>query len=145
MRGPLESVGAYFLEGSATTKLRWPYACPWPVVSVLFRSVHSAVGFYHRVSTGTQSLGLHDDSSSRRWVTLASGRPCFSSRATPSNRKCLSPVHILCPVPLAETLPRPCARISYEAERERECSSPRQRSLIPASGTWNRTALCFSS
>lgn len=78
---------AYFLEGSATTnsasRMRVRRSCQ-------YFSGRSTVqsSAYHRVSTSTAAR-LHDDSSSRRWVTLASGRPCAPPRAT-RQPECLS-------------------------------------------------------
>ena len=136
---------------------------------------------YHRVSTrhGRRSA-LHDDSSSRRLVTLASGRPSAAPllAATPTlslslslflslSVSCLSiSSSLLQPavslsVSLSLFLSRCCSRCSVQTETPSVCAlaslvgqdrteqewrrGRTQHSLIPASGTWNRTALCFSS
>lgn len=145
--------GAYFLEGSATTNSL--SLCPYMrgrscqyfsgrstvqlAFTIEFRLAHSFARAARRFVESP--LGY-----AREW---SAGRA--SPRATPSNRKCLSLVYTscprLCPVPLLLCKPKLCVRVhaSRTRRKERGSAASRQRSLIPASGTWNRTALCFSS
>lgn len=131
MRGPLESV-----RGPTSSRARQRLTlCLSARICVAGRVSTFQVGpqcswlLPSSFDWRTVSLGLHDDSSSRRWVTLASGRPAVlllvQRRQTVSvSLSCTHPARACVPclcVVQAKTL-RPCARISYEAERERECS-----------------------
>lgn len=87
-RGPLERVGP--TSSRARQRLTLSASRMRVRRSCQYFSGRSTVqsSAYHRVSTSTAAW-LHDDSSSRRWVTLASGRPCAPPRAT-RQPECLS-------------------------------------------------------
>ena len=122
--------------------------CPSLVSVVIFRSVHSvvqSVGLYHRVSTRhgrfTRRFVESPFGYAREWSTVC----CSVPRATPTLSLSLSLSFSRCSVQTETS--SVCALASLVGQdragvKERENA---QRSLILASGTWNRTALCFSS
>lgn len=131
---PLESLGRSYASSRARQRLNSPSVCV-------------SVGRVSTFQVGPQcspltiefrparSLRLHDDSSSRRWVTLASGRPVLSHDSVAT--QCL--VH-------------PARRAARGKPREREtvrCIASRRvragpRSLIPlpARGTYQHFCFC---